>query len=183
MTLTLSGIKVSLSDSVSLLTKITVSLSLEWFELLKHSYTFRQHKLSSQSSQLLQSSLYAIKEYYIFSLALSSSSSLYLLCLPLAWINIKFITKNKYHQRNSLPMTETATWLLLVCDLQLSLFYLGLSQVRHLVKVIGDEVNRGAGYRLEIHGCMYSLYGPKPSAQKLKLKELVASPEANTHTT
>ena len=42
-------------------------------------------------------------------------------------------------------------------------------------KVVGDKVNRGAGYGLEIP-CEYSLYGPKPYIDKLK--ELVASLEA-----
>jgi len=32
-------------------------------------------------------------------------------------------------------------------------------------KVLGDKVNRGAGYGLEIP---YSLYGPKPYAKKMK---------------
>ena len=41
-------------------------------------------------------------------------------------------------------------------------------------KVIGDKVNRGAGYGLEI-SCKYSLYGPKPYIDKLS--ELVASLE------
>ena len=39
-------------------------------------------------------------------------------------------------------------------------------------KVVGEKVNRGAGYGLEIP-CVYTLYGPKPYVDKLK--ELVAS--------
>ena len=36
-------------------------------------------------------------------------------------------------------------------------------------KVVGDGVNRGAGYGLEIHvPCEYSLHGPKPYVHKLK---------------
>jgi len=42
-------------------------------------------------------------------------------------------------------------------------------------KVVGEKVNRGAGYGLEIP-CVYSLYGPKPYIDKLK--ELVASLKA-----
>ena len=42
-------------------------------------------------------------------------------------------------------------------------------------KVVGDEVNRGAGYGLKIP-CVYSFYGPKPYIDKLK--GLVASLEA-----
>ena len=42
-------------------------------------------------------------------------------------------------------------------------------------KVVGDRVNRGAGYGLEIP-CEYSLYGPKHYIDKLK--ELVALLEA-----
>ena len=34
-------------------------------------------------------------------------------------------------------------------------------------KVIGDKVNRGARYGLEIP-CVYSLYGPKPYTENLK---------------
>ena len=39
-------------------------------------------------------------------------------------------------------------------------------------KVIGERVNRGAGYGLEIP-CIYSLYGSKPYIEKMK--ELVES--------
>ena len=39
-------------------------------------------------------------------------------------------------------------------------------------KVVGEKVNRGAGYGLEIP-CVYTLHGPKPHIEKLK--ELVAS--------
>lgn len=39
-------------------------------------------------------------------------------------------------------------------------------------KVVGDKVNRGAGYGLEIP-CIYSLYGPKAYIEKMK--ELVDS--------
>ena len=39
-------------------------------------------------------------------------------------------------------------------------------------KVVGDKVNRGAGYGLEIP-CIYHLYGPKPYIDKMK--ELVDS--------
>ena len=42
-------------------------------------------------------------------------------------------------------------------------------------KVVGNQVNRGTGYGLEIP-FEYSLYGPKPYIDKLK--ELVASLEA-----
>ena len=42
-------------------------------------------------------------------------------------------------------------------------------------KVVGNKVNRGAGYGVEIP-CEYSLYGPKLYIDKLK--ELVASLEA-----
>ena len=36
-----------------------------------------------------------------------------------------------------------------------------------LAKVIGEKVNRGAGYGLEIP-CEYHLYGPKPYIDKMK---------------
>ena len=39
-------------------------------------------------------------------------------------------------------------------------------------KVIGEKINRGAGYRLEIP-CVYHLYGPKPYIDKMT--ELVDS--------
>ena len=39
-------------------------------------------------------------------------------------------------------------------------------------KVVGDKVNRGGGYGLEIP-CIYHLYGPKPYIDKMK--ELVDS--------
>ena len=39
-------------------------------------------------------------------------------------------------------------------------------------KVIGEKINRGAGYGLEIP-CEYHLYGPKPYIDKMK--ELVDS--------
>ena len=42
-------------------------------------------------------------------------------------------------------------------------------------EVVGEKVNRGAGYGLEIP-YMYTLYGPKPYIDKLKA--LVASLEA-----
>ena len=42
-------------------------------------------------------------------------------------------------------------------------------------KVVGEKVNRGAGYGLEIP-CVYTLHGPKPHIEKLK--ELVASLKA-----
>lgn len=42
-------------------------------------------------------------------------------------------------------------------------------------KVVGEKVNRGAGYGLEIP-CVYALYGPKPYIDKLEA--LVASLKA-----
>ena len=42
-------------------------------------------------------------------------------------------------------------------------------------KVVGEKVNRGAGYGLEIP-CVYALYGPEPYI--LKLEELLTSLEA-----
>lgn len=42
-------------------------------------------------------------------------------------------------------------------------------------KVVGEKVNRGAGYGLEIP-CVYTLYGPKPYIDKMKA--LIASLEA-----
>ena len=43
-------------------------------------------------------------------------------------------------------------------------------------KVVGEKVNRGAGYGLEIP-CIYHLYGPKPYIDKMK--ELVDSRTAS----
>ena len=48
--------------------------------------------------------------------------------------------------------------------------YLGGSPYFDIIiisKVFGDEVNRGAGYGLEIP-CIYHLYGPKPYIDKMK---------------
>ena len=42
------------------------------------------------------------------------------------------------------------------------------------VEVTGSEVNRGAGYGLEIL-CIYRLYGPKPYIDRIKESEFVAS--------
>ena len=50
--------------------------------------------------------------------------------------------------------------------------FLGRDTNSGFAKVVGEKVNRGAGYGLEIP-CVYTLHGPKPHIEKLK--ELVAS--------